>query len=65
MVCLSGVKVGHITLRPWLLPTFYLILFINIAMYVSALRDFLGFLSLLSLCEECMSNILVPLPPSA
>lgn len=51
-------------LRPWLLPTFYLILFINIVICVLALRDSLGFLSLLSLCEECMSNILVPLPSS-
>lgn len=53
------------TPRPWLLPTFYLILFINIVTCVSALRDSLGFLPLLILCEECTSNILVPLPPSA
>lgn len=33
----------------WLLPTFYLILFINIVICVLALRDSLGFLSLLSL----------------
>lgn len=54
------------TLRPWLLPTFYLILFINIVTCVSALRDSLGFLPLLFLWEEeCLSNILGPLPPSA
>lgn len=54
------------TLRPWLLLTFYLILFINIVTCVSALRGSLGFLPLLFLWEEeCLSNILGPLPPSA